>query len=89
MEDTNVSDGNALMDEVKINLNMLCALVLDEFGGEVDGADVVTIDQSGLRQGAMQLHKQLTKPTCHWPRHSTPPQCSNMRQYSSTWRTRK
>jgi hypothetical protein len=67
MEDTNVSDGNALTDEVKINLNMLRALVLDEVSGEVDGADVVTIDQSGLRQEAVQLHEQLTKPTRHWP----------------------
>jgi hypothetical protein len=89
MVDTNVSDGNALTDEVKINLNMLHALVLDEVSGEVDGADVVTIDQSGLRQEAVQLHEQLTKPTRHWPRHSTPPQCSNMRQHSGASRTRK
>jgi hypothetical protein len=46
---------------------MLGALVLKGVGGEVDGADVVTVDQSGPRQGAMQLHKQLSKPTrlCH------------------------
>jgi hypothetical protein len=44
VEDTNVSDGNALVDKVKINLNMLGALVLNWVGGEVDGADVVTVD---------------------------------------------
>jgi hypothetical protein len=44
VEDTNVSDGNTLMDKVKINLNMLGALVLNWVGGEVDGADVVTVD---------------------------------------------
>jgi hypothetical protein len=48
VEDTNVPDGNVLADKVKINLNMLGALVLNGVGGEVDGADVVTVDQSGL-----------------------------------------
>jgi hypothetical protein len=51
--DTNVPDGNALTDKVKINLNMLGALVLNGVGGELDGADVVAVDQSGLRQGAV------------------------------------
>jgi hypothetical protein len=47
VEDTNVPDGNVLADYVKINLNMLGALVLNEVGGEVDGADVVAVDQNG------------------------------------------
>jgi hypothetical protein len=46
VEDTNVP-GNTLTDKVKINLNMFGALVLYEVGGEVDGADVVAVDQSG------------------------------------------
>jgi hypothetical protein len=37
-------------------------LVLDGVGGEVDDADVVTVDQSGLWQGVVQLHKPLMKP---------------------------
>jgi hypothetical protein len=49
MEDTNIPDGNALADKVKINLNMLGALVLNEIGEELDGADVVIVDQSGPR----------------------------------------
>jgi hypothetical protein len=64
VEDTNAPNGNALTDKVKINLNMLGALVLNGVGGEVDGTDIVAIDQSGPRQGAVQLHKQLSKPTC-------------------------
>jgi hypothetical protein len=44
-----VEDGNALADKVKINLNMLGALVLNGVGGEVDGANVVVVDQSGPR----------------------------------------
>jgi hypothetical protein len=51
--DTNVPDGNALIDKVKINLNMLGVLVLNGVGGEVDGANVVAVDQSGPRQEAV------------------------------------
>jgi hypothetical protein len=47
VEDTNVSNSNTLADKVKINLNMLGALVLNGVGGEVDGTDVVAVDQSG------------------------------------------
>jgi hypothetical protein len=47
VEDTNISDDNVLTDKVEINFNMLGALVLDGIGEEVDGADVVTVDQSG------------------------------------------
>jgi hypothetical protein len=34
MEDTNVPDSNMLADRVKINLNMLGALVLNGVGGD-------------------------------------------------------
>jgi hypothetical protein len=44
VEGTNVPDGNTLVDKVKINLNMFGALVLNEVGGEVDGADVIALD---------------------------------------------
>jgi hypothetical protein len=47
VEDTNILNDNVLTDKVKINLKMLGALVLKEVGGEVDGADVVVVDQSG------------------------------------------
>jgi hypothetical protein len=47
--DTNVPVGNMLVNKVKINLNMLGALVLNRVGGEVDGADVVAVDQNGLQ----------------------------------------
>jgi hypothetical protein len=52
-----------LADKVKINLNMLGVLVLNMVGGEVDDVDIVAVDQSGPRQGTVQLYKQLTKPT--------------------------
>jgi hypothetical protein len=37
VEDTNVPNTNALPDKVKINLNMLGALMLNGVGGELDG----------------------------------------------------
>jgi hypothetical protein len=48
VEPTNVLNGNVLADKVKINLNMIGALVLNGVGGEVDGADIILVDQSGL-----------------------------------------
>jgi hypothetical protein len=53
MEDTNISNGNTLTDNVKIDLNMLGALVLNNIDGEVDGINIVAVDQSGPRQGVV------------------------------------
>jgi hypothetical protein len=44
MQDAHIPNGDALMDEVDVDLNMLGAVVLYRFGGEVDRIDVVTID---------------------------------------------
>jgi hypothetical protein len=64
VEGTNIPNGNALVNKVEINLNMLGALVLNGVCEKVGNADVVTVDQSGPRQGVVQFHKQLTKPAC-------------------------
>jgi hypothetical protein len=42
VKNANSSTGYSFTDEVKIDLDMLRALVLDGVGGEVDCADVVT-----------------------------------------------
>jgi hypothetical protein len=47
VEDTHISNGDTLMDEVEDDLNLLGALMLDGVGGEVDRADIVIVDQSG------------------------------------------
>jgi hypothetical protein len=44
VEDANISDDDMLVDEVDVNFNMLGALMLDGFGGEVDRTDVIAID---------------------------------------------
>jgi hypothetical protein len=42
---------------------MLHTLVLNGDGGEVDGTDVVTVDESGLWQWSMELLEELSEPT--------------------------
>jgi hypothetical protein len=42
VQDADITDGNVFLDKVEVNLDMLCALVLNEVGGEVDNADVIT-----------------------------------------------
>jgi hypothetical protein len=71
LEEMNVPDGNTLVNKVEINLNMLGALVLNGVSEEVDGADIVAVDQSGPRQGVVQLRKHLMKPArlCHTVGH--------------------
>jgi hypothetical protein len=45
MEDANLTDGDLFSDEVKINLHMLGALVLNGVVGEVHGTYVVAVDE--------------------------------------------
>jgi hypothetical protein len=44
-----------LSDKMKINLHMFGALMLNGVGGEVHGADVVTVDESVLRRRTLEL----------------------------------
>jgi hypothetical protein len=48
VQGANITDGNAFPNEVEIDLDMLHTLVLNEFGGDVDSANVVTVDESAL-----------------------------------------
>lgn len=52
MEYPNIADGDAISDEVKIDLHMLGPLVLHRVGGEVDGADVIAVDQRAPGEGS-------------------------------------
>jgi hypothetical protein len=59
VQDADITDVNAFPDEVEVDLDMLCALVLNRVGGEVDGAEVVAVDESALRQRSMELLEEL------------------------------
>jgi hypothetical protein len=67
VKDPNSSTGGPFADEVKIDLDMFRALVLDQVGGEVDDADVVSEDQGARGQWTVELLEQLTKPGRHVP----------------------
>jgi hypothetical protein len=48
MQDTDITDANAFPNEVNVDLDMFCALVLNRVGGEVDDTDIVIVDESAL-----------------------------------------
>jgi hypothetical protein len=48
VQDMDIIDGNAFPDEVEVDLDMLHTLVLNGVGGEVDGTDVIIVDESAL-----------------------------------------
>jgi hypothetical protein len=56
-----LTDDNLLSDEMKINLHMLRALILNEVGGEVHDADVVAVDESAARWWSLELMQELTQ----------------------------
>jgi hypothetical protein len=39
-----ITDGHVFPHKVKVDLDMLHALVLNGVGGEVDGADIIIVD---------------------------------------------
>jgi hypothetical protein len=57
MQDADITDGHVFPHKVGVDLDMLCALMLNGVGGEVDGADVVTVDEGALHQWSMELLK--------------------------------
>jgi hypothetical protein len=63
VQDADITNGNAFPDEVEVDLDTLCALVLNGVGEEVDGTDDVTVDESVLRQRSMKLLEELPEPT--------------------------
>ena len=46
MENTNIPEGDTLMDKVEINLDMLHPLMLNRVGGKIYCTDIVTVDHS-------------------------------------------
>ena len=62
MENPNTAKGNLLAHEVNIELSMLRPSMVHRVGGEVDRADVIAVDKSGLVNITKQLLEQLTYP---------------------------
>jgi hypothetical protein len=57
MQDMDITDGHAFPHKVEVDLGMLRALVLNGVGGEVDGVDIVAVDECALRQRSVELLK--------------------------------
>jgi hypothetical protein len=57
VQDADITDGHALPHKVKVDLDMLHALTLNEVSGEVDGVDVIIVDEGALRQRSVELLK--------------------------------
>jgi hypothetical protein len=62
VQDVDITDDHAFLHKVEVDLDMLHALVLNGLGGEVDGVDVVVVDEGALRQRSMELLKELPQP---------------------------
>ena len=62
MKHTDSPKGDPFPDEVKVDFHVLGTLVLNGVGGEVDGADVVAVDEAGRIQRMMQLLQKLPQP---------------------------
>lgn len=62
MQSMNDLNSNVLLNEMKIDLNMLRALVLDRVDREVDGTDVVVVDKCTPGEGAVKLLEELVQP---------------------------
>jgi hypothetical protein len=63
VQDADIINGNAFSDKMEVDLDMLCTLVLNGVGGEVDGADIITVDESALWQWSIELLEELPEPT--------------------------
>jgi hypothetical protein len=57
MQDVDITDGHTFPHKVEVDLDMFLALVLNGVSGEVDGADVITVDEGALRQWSVELLK--------------------------------
>ena len=53
MKHTDSPKGDPFPNEVEVDLHVLGALMLNGVGGEVDGADVVAVDEGGRGQRVM------------------------------------
>jgi hypothetical protein len=62
VENANITGGDTLVDEVKVDLHVLRALMLHEVGGEVDCADIVAVDEGEALEGALEFLEKLVEP---------------------------
>jgi hypothetical protein len=64
MKNSNVPKRDTVSNEVKVDLDVLGALVLNTVCGHVDGTDIVAKDNGRCGERSVKLLKELAKPTC-------------------------
>jgi hypothetical protein len=57
VQDADIIDGHTFPHKVEVDLDMVHALVLNGVDGEIDGADVVAVDEGALYQRSVELLK--------------------------------
>jgi hypothetical protein len=62
VENTDDARRDTLLDEVKVNLDVFCPLVLDQVRREVDGTHVVAVDDCSTLKGLVEFLEKLAKP---------------------------
>jgi hypothetical protein len=63
VKNSNVTESNLLVNKVYVQLDVLCATMMNRVGGEVDSGDIVAEDDSGLVNRIGKLREKLTKPS--------------------------
>jgi hypothetical protein len=55
MEHLNLSQGNFLVDEVNVDLDVLRVMMVDRISGHIDSANIITIHDSRRSNGGVEL----------------------------------
>ena len=63
MKNSNVPQRNTISNEMKVDLNVFGALVLDWIRGHVHSTDIVAEDNCSTGQGSVELLEKLAEPT--------------------------
>jgi hypothetical protein len=62
VQDTDFTKGDSLSDEVQVDLNMLGSLMLNRISGEINGADIITVDHCSTTERTAKLCQELAQP---------------------------
>jgi hypothetical protein len=63
VKNSNVTESNLPTNKVDVQLDVLCATMMNGVGGEVDSGDIVAEDDGGLVNRIGKHGEKLTKPS--------------------------
>ena len=59
MKNSKITNFNPLLNEVKINLNVFCVLILNSIGTHIDSTGIITIYQHCMTKRGTELLEEL------------------------------